>query len=250
MTRWVPAMLHHERRYAHRPEPGWLIAMNRTTWVVVDVREGDQHDDFLWELIVHSPDASDRHLSARFGHQLRAWWPLPEHYAVCHRCGDLAPCRAHTDAILAAEQAVRMERELRLLPGCCPACQEPVTSRQRSIVFEGEYVRNPLGPPDVAFHLRRECRGEAARYEEAWVRADPTRARSLLTLTCAGTVVVCGDRHAECFGADDQACPSIHARHRGYTACWAQTHGCGRQCGSHTHGTRFGRRDADPRALS
>lgn len=250
MRTWSPAVEHPQRQYARRPEPGWLVAMNREVWVVVAVREGDEHDDHVWEMIVHRPDEPNRHHGARFGYGVRAWFPLPDHYAVCRLCGDLAPCRQHTNAILAAEQAIRMERELRLLPGCCPACQEPVTSRQRSITFEGEYVRNPLGPVDVAFHLRRACRSAAARYEEAWVKADPTRARSLLTLSCAGWVVVCGDGHAECFGADDSSCPSLYARHRGYTACYAQTHGCGRQCGSHQHGCSLTGRPADPRALT
>jgi hypothetical protein len=101
------------------------------------------------------------------------------------------------------------------------------------------------------FHLRRKCWGAAARYEEAWVTHEPGRARSLLTLSCSGTLIVHHDGTAECFGADGSDCPTVYARHRCYSACYLQSHGCGRDCPRAGHpGTRVSGRPADPRAIT
>lgn len=163
----------------------------------------------------------------------------------CH--GHPWPC-ADADQQVQAEKEIKVaEKALNLMPGCCPACEEPVTSRQKSITFGGPNVKNPLaeGP---TYHLRRQCRDGAAAYEEKWVNAEPGRQRSLLTLRCAGTVIVHGDGSAECFGADGSDCPSVHAWHRGATACYLQSHGCGRGCSRQGHpGTRIAGRPADPR---
>lgn len=168
----------------------------------------------------------------------------------------LCSCHGHPWPCMDAEQQEQAEKELkaaekvlRLMPGCCPACEEPVTSRQRSITFGGPNVTNPLaeGP---TFHLRRKCRNAAATYEEKWVTAEPGRQRSLLTLSCAGTVIVHADGSAECFGADKSDCPSVYARHRRYSACYIQSHGCGRGCTPTGHpGTRIAGHPSDPRAV-
>lgn len=159
------------------------------------------------------------------------------------------PCRDMCDEAKAAAAMEKAERELRLLPGCCPACQEPVTSRQKSITFGGPNVRNPLaGGP--TFHLRRACRSAAASYEELWVADEPGRKRSLLTLACAGTVIVHEDGAGECFGADGSDCPSIFARHRVYSACYLQSHGCGSGCTSRRHGTRLAGYPSNPREVT
>lgn len=166
----------------------------------------------------------------------------------CH--GHPWPCLESDQQAQAAKEIAAAEKELRLMPGCCPACEEPVTSRQRSITFAGPNVRNPLaeGP---TFHLRRACSHAAARYEDVWVADEPGRARSLLTLTCAGTVIVHHDGTAECFGADDSDCPSVHADHRCYSACYIQSHGCPRGCPTVGHpGTRIAGRPTDPRAVT
>lgn len=158
------------------------------------------------------------------------------------------PCRDMCEEAKAADAMAEAERELRLLPGCCPACQEPVTSRQRSITFGGPNVRNPLaeGP---TFHLRRACRPAAATYEELWVADEPGRKRSLLTMRCEGTVIVHEDQTGECFGAAGSQCPSIYARHRVYSACYLQSHGCGSGCTSRRHGTRVAGYPMDPREV-
>lgn len=168
---------------------------------------------------------------------------------LCSCCNHPWPCRDMTEAARAADAIKKAERELNLIPGCCPACEEPVTSRQKSITFGGPNVRNPLaeGP---TFHLRRACRHAAATYEELWVNDDPGRKRSLLTLACAGTVIVHEDGTGECFGADGSDCPSIYARHRAYSACYLQSHGCGSGCTSRRHGTRIAGYPSDPRAVT
>ena len=161
------------------------------------------------------------------------WHVLPEHYAVCVKCGDLSPCGGHAQVKAAEYEMSQAEAAMAVLPGCCPACTEPITSRQKYHEFPGENLLNPLAEPGVRFHQRRQCRHGAKRYEEMWVAADPRRERSLLTLKCDGTLVVHGDGTAECHGAPE--CPTVYARHRGYTACVAQTHGCPRDCDYKTH---------------
>lgn len=168
---------------------------------------------------------------------------------LCSCCGHPWPCLAADQERQAEKELEAAERELALMPGCCPACGEPVTSRQRGITFEGPNVRNPLAS-NPTFHLRQQCQGAAARYEDSWVAADPRRKRSLLTLRCSGTVIVHADGTGECFGADaaDGYCPSIHARHRAMYACYTQTLGCGRDCSREGHpGTRLVGAPADPR---
>jgi hypothetical protein len=127
-----------------------------------------------------------------------------------------------------------------VLPGCCWSCAEPITSRQGFRVFLGPNVLLPTALDDPAFHTRQACREGARSYEEAWVRADPSRPRSLLTLFCEGTVIVHGDGSAECFGAKDSECPNVRARHRTSAACYYQSHGCPRGCSRSGHpGTRI-----------
>lgn len=170
----------------------------------------------------------------------------------------LCSCHSHPWPCLESEQQAWAEKEMKsaekvlnLLPGCCPACAEPITSRQKSITFGGPNVRNPLaeGP---TYHLRGKCYSGAARYEEKWVAAEPGRPRSLLTLQCEGTLVVHGDGSAECHGGTDPDCPSVYARHRCYCACYIERRGgCARGCTPTGHpGTRVAGRPTDPRAVS
>lgn len=182
------------------------------------------------------------------------WWSFPTYphgrVPLCSCHSEPWPCIESEHQEQAEKELKSAEKVLNLMPGCCPACEEPVTSRQRSITFGGPNVRNPLaeGP---TFHLRRKCYRAAADYEELWVADEPGRARSLLTLRCAGTVIVHGDGSAECFGADDSDCPSVYAQHRGYMACYVQTHGCGQGCSTQGHpGTRLAGRPSNPRSVT
>lgn len=263
------------REYGRRrPTVGDLVAYDYRAWEVAHVKMRDFEDDDQARATGYRPQHYDEmrpysvslrrihgerheHENSRqeIGLRVRAFtYGGFDRYAdgrvpLCSCHGHPWPCRDSDQQAQAEKEIKAAEKELRLLPGCCPACEEPVTSRQKAITFGGPNVRNPLaeGP---TFHLRRKCQHAAAKYEDAWVAAEPGRQRSLLTLTCAGTVIVHGDGTAECFGADESDCPSVFARHRGYSACYIQSHGCGRGCSPVGHpGTRIAERPADPRAV-
>lgn len=270
---WHPAGV--AREYGRRrPAVGDLVAYDHRAWEVTHVKLRDFDGDDQERADGYRPQYRDemrpysvslrrihgeRHESENsrqeIGLRIRAFvyggFDRYENGRVplcsCH--GHPWPC-AESDHQRQAEKEIKAaEKELRLIPGCCPACEEPVTSRQKSITFGGPNVRNPLaeGP---TFHLRHKCRGGAARYEELWVIAEDGRQRSLLTLACAGSVIVHGDGSGECFGAADSDCPSIYARHRYHSACYIQSHGCGRGCSSTDHpGTHLAGYPSDPRAV-
>lgn len=110
-----------------------------------------------------------------------------------------------------------------ILPGCCWACGEPIVGRQRGIEFEGENLLMPGAGPAV-FHTshsrkasrvgyRATCRGEAEKYEERWVAAQPGRK---VRLTCPGMLF----RHfgyVECTRLAD--CPGEEATHADHMHC-------------------------------
>jgi hypothetical protein len=276
MSEWHPEGVGRAGGRRKRPNVGDTVAYDRRAWEVRHVADADPTDDELERLSHYVQHARDQMLPYRIS--LRRLYgekhdrensvgdvglrvPVrrygdPFHIypngrvPLCSCHSQPWPCLEADQQEQAAKELREAERELRLLPGCCPGCQEPVTSRQKSITFGGPNVRNPLaeGP---TFHLRSKCHGAAARYEEAWVNAEPGRARSLLTLACRGTVIVHHDGTAECFGADDSDCPSVYARHRCYSACYLQSHGCGRDCPTAGHpGTRVAGRPNDPRAIT
>jgi hypothetical protein len=166
-----------------------------------------------------------------------SWHVVPEQYAVCVKCGEPSPCREYEQEVQAQREMAAAEKEMALPSGYCPACREPISTRQKTHRFPGANLLNPLGAPDVEFHTRRQCRYGAARYEEMWVSADPRRERSLLTLKCAGTIVTHADGSAECVGRDGEDCPNIYAHHSRLTSCIAQSHGCPRvECQGSRHG--------------
>jgi hypothetical protein len=252
--RWIPEGV--RRGYSRgRPEVGTLVAFDHGAWRVMHVSDAEMNDDerayvdgmterFRAEHVPYKITLRREHGPKRDGENSRQDIALrctgrftfdvyeTGRVPLCSCCSDPWPCRLLIAETEAAKGARRMEEEMRLLPGCCPACTEPVTSRQKSITFPGVNVRNPFAV-DPVFHLRRQCRTGAAEYEGAWVKDDPSRPRSLLTLSCEGSLITCGDGHAECHGAED--CPSVHARHRSMSSCYTQSHGCGRQCGSYSH---------------
>lgn len=271
---WRPEGVERSGR-SKRPEIGAVVALDRRAWEVMHVSDAEPTPEEQERIGSYRPAYRDnlrpyrvtlRRLHgekherendrAEVGFRVRAGvynaLPAYEHGRVplCSCCGHPWPC-VDADQQRQAEKEMRAaEKAMRLLPGCCPACEEPVTSRQRSITFGGPNVGNPFaqGP---TYHLRRKCRHAAADYEEAWVAAEPGRKRSLLTLRCEGTVIVHGDGDAECFGAKDSDCPSVFAQHRGYMACYLQSHGCGRGCSRSGHpGTRITGRPSHPRAVT
>lgn len=259
----------------HRPEVGDVVAYDRRAWEVTHISPADPTPDEQDRLNaygephreklapyrislrrihgpVHKNENSKQDIGLRVPVGSREAFPRYAHGRVplcsCH--GHPWPCLEADQHAESEEAMKRANHELNLMPGCCPACQEPVTTRQRSITFPGPYVHNPLAEPNPAFHLRQKCHHAAARYENAWVAADPTAPRSLLTLYCEGTVIVHADGSGECFGADGSDCPSIYARHRCMCACYIQSHGCPRDCTPGGHGTRLAGYPTDPRAIT
>jgi len=94
------------------------------------------------------------------------WDVLDEHYSVCHQCFEIPPCRhVHNEAVVASAVA-RMARDLELRPGLCHACREPITDRQKSVVFPGpNLIRPDLPNGTAAFHTRAQCSGGLEAYE-------------------------------------------------------------------------------------
>lgn len=254
---------------------GDVVALDRRAWEVAHVLVADptaEEEERLRGYVepwrserlpyrvtlrrLHGPEHENENSRAEVGFRIGVYWqePLPQYVdgrvPLCSCCGHPWPCLTADQERLAAKELKDAERQLRLMPGCCPACEEPVTSRQRSITFGGPNVVNPLaeGP---TFHLRRRCYRAAADYEEAWVNDEPGRARSLLTLACDGSLIVHGDGSAECFGAAGSDCPSVYAHHRHLRSCYLQTHGCPRGCAREGHpGTHVAGRPDDPRAVT
>lgn len=138
------------------------------------------------------------------------WFVLGDHYSVCASCGELSPCREYVASrnrdYVANKANEKLERDLQILPGCCWACGEVITQRQKSISLEGENVDLPGGPP-VHFHLREKCRYDAREYEKRWAALDPRRR---LTLSCPGKVIYHVDG-MEC--SEDPLCPGEEAYH-------------------------------------
>lgn len=122
----------------------------------------------------------DVHLHVSPWHRLDVY--PDEHYPVCAKCLEPMPCRERKVTEI-AERAAKAA-DAHSVPGVCPACQEPITGRQRVMTFE-ENLLIPFGPP-VTFHSgRRGCRDAARDYERRWADAAPGRKT---TLSCRGHV--------------------------------------------------------------
>jgi hypothetical protein len=215
------------------PDPGDIVRINRHAHRVLAAAEIDE--SYVLEIrILTGPDT---------GKNARATVPrryllkrLDEHFPVCHSCGEVPPCLESEQERYAREQARRTEARMSVPDGCCMACSEPISTRQKTLRFPGANVWNPFGAPGVRFHARQACRGLAAEYEEAWVQAEGGRERSLLTLKCSGSVIVHQDGTADCVSRNDGTdCPNIYAQHRYYAACYCSSYGCGLKCTQEGH---------------
>lgn len=229
--RWYP--LGAERLYYSPPPVGALTAIGHAVWRVVDVQPvpsekwTDEEREAI-EKISHKyrphmvvvrpveitgddPRARDHDVHL---HAAGATWHVypDEHYPVCAACGEPLPCREQMAARIAEQSAKYMDRYA--TEGVCPACQEPVTSRQKSMTFS-ENLEVPAGPP-VTFHVGRGgCRQSAADYEKRWVAADPNRRRAVLS--CAGHVTTHNDGTYEC--TEFNECPGPRAKHTSFSVC-------------------------------
>lgn len=184
-TSWVPFIWRNPLRYTIRPEPGELLVWQWAVWRVVDVKE--RGDDRL--ALYLRREAGPRHPWERREGVVhvamleRGPFQIVEVYPVCSCHGHPWPCKQMVmDRQIEAEARALEVRLGRAVPGVCAACGEPVSSRQRHVVFPGENLLVPGGPP-ATFHLRDACRRRAEGYEEKRLTADPTVTR---LCTCPG----------------------------------------------------------------
>jgi hypothetical protein len=234
--RWVPLGAQMDPEI---PAVGSLVAVRRAVWRVCEVNEvpkvdWDERDKRSWEtyevapcMVVIRPVGvvgedpvlrrHDLHLHVR-GYNV--WHVYPDgHYPMCAACSEPMPCREQDvarDVRVASREMVRFE-----ISGMCPACQEPVTGRQKSRTFR-ENVRVPLGPP-VTFHDRGRCREGLWAFEDVWVSQDPDRRVSTRPAVCVGHVVVhVGTGTYEC--SEGRFCPGASNDHRSWRACGCAEH--------------------------
>ena len=132
---------------------------------------------------------------------------LDEPYPVCSHCGELMPCTEEWVETLVARDIEKTARYQN--PAICPACEEPITTRQKTVTFDTNlYV--PLGPP-VTYHLRQKCLYKAITYEKEVAKATGIDPR----LSCSGYLTL------HCLLPDqctNPTCPGPDARHRGWDA--------------------------------
>jgi hypothetical protein len=122
------------------------------------------------------------HLIVRAGAHV-TWNRVPERFAVCSCHGDPFPCLADVRDRIAEEAGKQLDRKLAgTAPGVCYACRGPITARQKTVTFPEPNLEVP-GAPGPTFHLRRECRYEAQRYERLRLRDYPHVDR---LVTCTG----------------------------------------------------------------
>ncbi|PRX90681.1 hypothetical protein [Allonocardiopsis opalescens] len=235
--RWTPAGATPHCNIT--PPVGSIIGLKRRAWRVIEVRALADHEWndaerehvarktaqwATWKIPSSSEIREIRRQSTPHQivlqplpegplHQVRTrdverWYVLPEHYPVCSVCGELYPCREIEFDARAAEAKKELERAESILPGCCWECGEPVTSRQKSIRFDGDNLDLP-GGPEVVFHTRQRCAGSADAYEKRWVAVDPDRRR--WRLRCPGKIVLHVDG-PDC--TEGPHCPGSDVPHR------------------------------------
>ncbi|WP_114589394.1 hypothetical protein [Microbacterium arborescens] len=210
-----------ESAYGRHLRAGHIIAidhpgMRHQPWVIHEVTPHEED----WRLILRPYGAEFDFAQHNRPMRLRKHgrvFVLPEHFSRCSRCNELPPCSEVWTATVSsahAEKAARYEVE-----GVCPACQKPVTHRQRSHRFE-ENLFVPLGPP-VVFHARASCFASAVDYDAQLARAHDREP----TLSCPGMHVQHNDGHHECTNI---TCPGFHARHRTFACCYVLRERCNR----------------------
>ena len=144
------------------PEP-WPLAMYDPGPYRVEVRHvggvnPNRHD--VGAMTVHSTSKWREPWRVYLGSR----WPM------CSCCGQPVPCTAELlDQQINAEM-LQLEEHSAKLPGCCWACSEPISSRQRSVAYPGVNLDSPTGP-EVRFHTRYACAQSAESYKQRWLAA-------------------------------------------------------------------------------
>lgn len=183
---------------SNRPEVGQLIAWRYATWRVlevtpradVDLSDEDRTTMNGWKseyrdtarpyamvirhergpILIDQPQRLHDgtvtvHLGIPAGRR-QSWHIVDERYAVCACCNHPHPCQEYAMERVADAEAERLARLLDShAPGVCMACREPVTTRQKVIVFPEPSPLVP-GAPGPTFHANRwECWRGARSYE-------------------------------------------------------------------------------------
>lgn len=258
---WYP--LCAQRRYL-RPDVGDIIGIDHGVWRVVDVRDvpvlpdddreaweqAGRPDPETWRLRPYAVRAL--HLGGKIDPGCRevdepmfggrghygtmripagAFWAwhvyVGGRWPVCSCCGEPMPCRAEAEDRTVEYQIKVQSRHERKMPGCCWACNEPVTSRQESVVYAGMNLDLPTAPPPQ-FHTRRRCHDAAVAYEDRWRAEDVSRPRILTWPKCRGRLVTHTDGSSECHGGEGGCRGHETHDHRSLMSCKAQSHGCPR----------------------
>lgn len=224
---WVPKRA--TALYGKRPAVGQILGSHFQAWRVVRVDDVLPIDPDSPQYIIqvvpimaggaegekHGMTVTERRMPSG---DLRSptFHVLEEHFDVCGRCGDVQPCREEWAKAQGRHAARELDRFTR--PGFCPACEEPITLRQKTIELAN--VVTPFGGT-ILFHHRRKCLSDAIRYEERVHQ----ETGAPLTLSCKGRIIHHEDDTRECLDPD---CPGTSARHREYMRCYIRSHGCPR----------------------
>lgn len=171
--RWQPRVPMARYTFTSGLKVGDIVAHNHRVWRVhqinpipeVDVKGRRDTAVVLRPIEVTSDTTAhsdDRHLAAS---RMCDWHVYPdEHYPVCAKCHEPMPCREseiEADVVRSSERLSRFE-----IPGVCPACSEPVTTRHLRQTWPENLVA--LTGQPVTFHLRRKCVDEAKEYDALW----------------------------------------------------------------------------------
>ncbi len=269
-----------------RPEPGEVFGIRYGAWRCIEVRvftDADLTDDDRAYILRFTPERREQarpyavvleHVSGPnlIGRGRRrtvhlaglrvTWMLLGERYAVCSCHGHPWPCQdADRDRVAAMQARVLEDKLAKAIPGVCPSCGQPITSRQASVAYPGDNLDVP-GGPEVRYHTRRGCWSDATAYELRWIAADPRRERILTWPQCPGMSIVHADGTDECHAMADKGTPSPDCRghqthdHAAHSSCFgAFDGGCPRGCRREDHRgigalrRRPERRDAVQRAM-
>ena len=193
---WAPDQTDTSVATAAEIQPGTVVAWNYKPLLITETEEiniANWPDSYLkgWEaagrpdretwsgrpLRIHNrPDGTKDPIKVGTAPASWQYLVLPQHYAVCNRCGELPPCREiFLDHLMAIESG-RMDFEMQLTHGACHACGQRVTPREHSVLFPGDnLVRPDLGPNTAVFHTRRGCMDITLAYQNRWLKAGKGR---------------------------------------------------------------------------
>lgn len=124
-------------------------------------------------------------------------YPASGRWPQCSCCGEPMPCRADVEDREVTKGMKEIAKHVRKKPGHCWACDEPITRRQKFVLYVGDNLDLP-GAAAPRFHTRSACRGWAERYELRWIAVDPRRERILTYPKCDGILVFHADGITEC----------------------------------------------------